>query len=210
MAEPKNSVDKLRKEVDGKERLQQKAKLKFLEEESARRLEETIRKNVEKCLNSEEVKFEIERRIEISRKKLSDDVEAQLKREKEAALVEAKSKEEKPWREREKLNRMQGEIRQLKQKQQELIFALQEVERRYDLTKAAELSYATIQEVEAAITQLEGSTMDNLISTKTVGQALLNRLDDIKVFNPLARSTEERHKAPVKGFDVSKLGEFGT
>ncbi|KAI4321539.1 hypothetical protein MLD38_034907 [Melastoma candidum] len=51
----------------GKERLQQKAKLKCLEEETARRLEETIRKNVEKCLSSKEVKSEIERKDQTHR-----------------------------------------------------------------------------------------------------------------------------------------------
>ncbi|KAI4369603.1 hypothetical protein MLD38_018028 [Melastoma candidum] len=74
-------------------RLQQEAELKRLEEETTRRLEETIRKNVEERLISEEVKSEIERRIEIGRKILFDDVEAQLKREKEAALLEAIHKE---------------------------------------------------------------------------------------------------------------------
>jgi arginine/glutamate-rich protein 1 len=44
-------------------------------------------------LNSEEVKLEIERRIEEGRKKLFDDVATQLDKEKEAALVEARQKE---------------------------------------------------------------------------------------------------------------------
>lgn len=37
--------------------------------------------------------MEIEKRIEESRKKVFDDVDAQLKKEKEAALIEARQKE---------------------------------------------------------------------------------------------------------------------
>lgn len=74
-------------------RRQQEAELKQLEEETARRLEEAIRKNVEERLASDEVKLEIERRIEEGRKKLFEDVKAQLDMEKEAALVEARRKE---------------------------------------------------------------------------------------------------------------------
>ena len=44
-------------------------------------------------MNSEEVKLEIERRIEEGEKKLFDDVAAQLKKEKETALTEARQKE---------------------------------------------------------------------------------------------------------------------
>lgn len=44
-------------------------------------------------MNSEEVKLEIERRIEEGKKKLFDDVAAQLEKEKEAALNEARQKE---------------------------------------------------------------------------------------------------------------------
>lgn len=67
--------------------------MKQLEEETARRLEGAIRKNVEERMRSEEVKLEIERRIEEGRKKLFDDVAAQLEKEKEAALIEARQKE---------------------------------------------------------------------------------------------------------------------
>ncbi|CAL0330600.1 unnamed protein product [Lupinus luteus] len=61
------------------------------------------------------------------------------------------------------------EIRRLKQKREELLFALQEAERRYDLARAADLRYGAIQEVETAIQQLEGSTEENLMLTETVG-----------------------------------------
>lgn len=75
------------------ERRQHEEELKLLEEETARRLEEAIRKNVEEKLNSEEVKLEIERRVAEGVKKLFDDVEAQLEKEKEDALTEARRKE---------------------------------------------------------------------------------------------------------------------
>ncbi|XP_010537384.1 PREDICTED: chaperone protein ClpB1 [Tarenaya hassleriana] len=61
------------------------------------------------------------------------------------------------------------EIRRLKQKREELIFALQEAERRYDLARAADLRYGAIQEVESAIAQLEPSSEENLMLTETVG-----------------------------------------
>ena len=65
------------------------------------------------------------------------------------------------------------EIRRLKQKREELLFALQEAERRYDLARAADLRYGAIEEVETAIKNLEGSTDgntdDNLMLTETVG-----------------------------------------
>ncbi|KAK7411351.1 hypothetical protein VNO78_02784 [Psophocarpus tetragonolobus] len=61
------------------------------------------------------------------------------------------------------------EIRRLKQKREELNFALQEAERRYDLARAADLRYGAIQEVESAIQQLEGNTEGNEMLTETVG-----------------------------------------
>lgn len=63
-----------------------------MEEETAKRIEEAIRKRVEESLSSEAVKLEIQRRIEEGRKKLFDEVAAQLEREKEAALIEAREK----------------------------------------------------------------------------------------------------------------------
>ncbi|OMO81041.1 Chaperonin ClpA/B [Corchorus capsularis] len=61
------------------------------------------------------------------------------------------------------------EIRRLKQRREELMIALQEAERRYDLARAADLRYGAIQEVESAIAQLEGTTDENLMLTETVG-----------------------------------------
>lgn len=74
-------------------RLQQEAELKQLEEETAKRLEEEIRRRVEEKLASDEVKLEIEKRIEEGQRKLFEDVETQLQKEKEAALNEARLKE---------------------------------------------------------------------------------------------------------------------
>lgn len=61
------------------------------------------------------------------------------------------------------------ELRKLKQKREELLVALAEAERRYDLARAADLRYGAIQEVETTIAKLEGSTDENLILTETVG-----------------------------------------
>ncbi|KAB2609448.1 chaperone protein ClpB1 [Pyrus ussuriensis x Pyrus communis] len=52
---------------------------------------------------------------------------------------------------------------------EELLVALAEAERRYDLARAADLSCGPIQEVETTIAKLEGSTAENLILTETVG-----------------------------------------
>lgn len=56
-------------------------------------MEEEIRKRVEEKLSSEEVKLEIERRIEEGHRKLFEDVEIQLEKEKQASLTEARLKE---------------------------------------------------------------------------------------------------------------------
>lgn len=56
-------------------------------------MEEAIRKRVEERLNSEDIKVEIQRRIDEARQKQFDEVAAQLEKEKEAALIEARQKE---------------------------------------------------------------------------------------------------------------------
>lgn len=56
-------------------------------------MEEAIRRKVEESLNSEEIKVEIQIRMEEGRKKLFDEVAAQLEKEKEAAIIEARQKE---------------------------------------------------------------------------------------------------------------------
>ncbi|KAL3655254.1 Chaperone protein ClpB1 [Castilleja foliolosa] len=61
------------------------------------------------------------------------------------------------------------ELRRLKQRRDELTYALQEAERRYDLARAADLRYGAIQEVEAAIAKLEAGGNENGMLTETVG-----------------------------------------
>ncbi|OIS98111.1 PREDICTED: chaperone protein ClpB1 [Nicotiana attenuata] len=61
------------------------------------------------------------------------------------------------------------ELRRLKQKRDELIYALQEAERRYDLARAADLRYGAIQEVETAIANLESTSTESTMLTETVG-----------------------------------------
>ncbi|KAK4402264.1 Chaperone protein ClpB1 [Sesamum angolense] len=61
------------------------------------------------------------------------------------------------------------ELRRLKQRRDELLYALQEAERRYDLARAADLRYGAIQEVEAAIAKLEAGANENGMLTETVG-----------------------------------------
>ncbi|KAF8405726.1 hypothetical protein HHK36_007803 [Tetracentron sinense] len=92
-------------------RRQHEAELKLIEEETARRVEEAIRKIVEESLNSQEIKLEIQRQLEEGQKKLIDEVAAQLEKEKEAALVEARQKEEQVRSEREELDMILEENR---------------------------------------------------------------------------------------------------
>ncbi|CAI9111863.1 OLC1v1012192C1 [Oldenlandia corymbosa var. corymbosa] len=62
------------------------------------------------------------------------------------------------------------ELRRLRRKRDELLVALQEAERRFDLARAADLKFGAIQEVEAALTKLEADTLEvGGILTETVG-----------------------------------------
>nr|XP_010924649.1 chaperone protein ClpB1 [Elaeis guineensis] len=61
------------------------------------------------------------------------------------------------------------EIRRLKQRREELLFSLQEAERRMDLARVADIRYGALQEIDAAIAKLEGDTGENLMLTETVG-----------------------------------------
>lgn len=56
-------------------------------------MEEAIRKEVEQSLNSNDLKLEIDKKLEEGRRWLNEEVTAQLEKEKEAALVEARQKE---------------------------------------------------------------------------------------------------------------------
>lgn len=67
--------------------------MELIKEETAKRVEEAIRKKVEESLNSEEIKLELQRRLEEGRRKLLDVVAVQLEKEKESAVIEARKRE---------------------------------------------------------------------------------------------------------------------
>ncbi|CAA3033061.1 uncharacterized protein At1g10890-like [Olea europaea var. sylvestris] len=92
-------------------RRQQEAELKLIEEETAKRVEAAIQKQVEESLNCEEIELEIHKRLEEGRKKLVAEVAAQIEKEKEAAHVEARRREEQARREKEELERLLEENR---------------------------------------------------------------------------------------------------
>ncbi|XP_021774014.1 uncharacterized protein At1g10890-like isoform X2 [Chenopodium quinoa] len=108
--EQKNANEKLKLEEE-KQRRQQEAELKLIEEETARRVEETICKKVADSLNSEEIKLEIQRQLEDGRKKLHEEVAAELEREKLTAKLDAQRKEEQARKEKEELEKMLEENR---------------------------------------------------------------------------------------------------
>ena len=60
-------------------------------------------------------------------------------------------------------------LRQLKQKREELLAALQEAERRYDLARAAEIRYGALPEVEELIAKLEQEKGDSAMLMEEVG-----------------------------------------
>eukprot|EP00250_Pteridium_aquilinum_P014204 c21844_g1_i1 orf=343-3063(-) len=61
------------------------------------------------------------------------------------------------------------EIRRLKQRREELLFTLQEAERRMDLARVADLKYGALQDIEATIQKVEAGTDENDMLTETVG-----------------------------------------
>uniref|UniRef100_A0A0D6QTS3 Clp R domain-containing protein n=1 Tax=Araucaria cunninghamii TaxID=56994 RepID=A0A0D6QTS3_ARACU len=62
------------------------------------------------------------------------------------------------------------EIRRLKQKREELLFSLQEAERRYDLARVADIRYGALQEIETAIAKYEGNAAEGgFMLTEVVG-----------------------------------------
>lgn len=73
-------------------RRQKEVELRLLEEETTKRVEQAIRKQVEDSLNSEEIKHEIQRRIDEGRKRIHEEVVAQIEKEKVSALVEAQQR----------------------------------------------------------------------------------------------------------------------
>ena len=54
------------------------------------------------------------------------------------------------------------EIRKLKQRREELMFSLQEAERRMDLARVADLKYGALQELDAAIAKGDASAVVQL------------------------------------------------
>lgn len=61
------------------------------------------------------------------------------------------------------------EIRRLKQKREEILFSLQEAERRMDLARVADLRYGALQDIEATIQRMESDTDETSMLTETVG-----------------------------------------
>ncbi|KAL6494523.1 hypothetical protein OROGR_031323 [Orobanche gracilis] len=102
----KDASEKLKKEAEEKKSASSGVRTKI---DRRRNCKESSRRNSEESLNTDEIKLEIERRLEEGRKKLVAEVAAQLEKEKEAALLEARRREEQAQREREKLERMMEE-----------------------------------------------------------------------------------------------------
>ncbi|KAI4964202.1 hypothetical protein ZWY2020_006853 [Hordeum vulgare] len=113
--ENKNAVDKQRLEEE-KKRRQKEVELRLLEEETTKRVEQAIRKQVEDSLNSEEIKHEIQRRIDEGRKRIYEEVVAQIEKEKVSALVEAQQRA--PWSSSKELERYQ-ELERLQKEREE-------------------------------------------------------------------------------------------
>ncbi|GMH25074.1 hypothetical protein Nepgr_026917 [Nepenthes gracilis] len=109
--ERRNASEKLKQEEEERQRRQQEAELKLIEEESAKRVEAAIQKKVAESLESVEIKLEIQRCLEVGRKKVNEEVAAQLEKEKKAALIEARKKEELAHKEKGELERMLEENR---------------------------------------------------------------------------------------------------
>ena len=74
-------------------RRQHEAELKLIEEEASKRIELAIEKLVQEALDSEELRKEVERRLQEGRKKVSEDVLAQMEKEREEAALESQRKE---------------------------------------------------------------------------------------------------------------------
>ncbi len=61
------------------------------------------------------------------------------------------------------------ELHRLKQRREELLAALAEAERRYDLARAADLEYGALQELEQAIAKFEEELQENSMLSEVVG-----------------------------------------
>jgi ATP-dependent Clp protease ATP-binding subunit ClpB len=98
---------------------------------------------------------------------MSDDVQSsfQVRKELEDLRDKLQPLQMKYHKEKERID----EIRKLKQRREDMLFSLQEAERRMDLARVADIKYGALLEVDAAIAKLEGETGENLILTETVG-----------------------------------------
>ncbi len=61
------------------------------------------------------------------------------------------------------------ELHRLKQRREELLAALAEAERRYDLARAGDLEYGALQELEQAIAKFEEELQENSMLSEVVG-----------------------------------------
>ena len=77
-----------------------------------------------------------------------------------------------------KENKRIDEIRKLKHRREELMFSLQEAERRMDLARVADLKYGALHELDAAIAKLESETGENLMPHHPPGRAERRRPQD--------------------------------
>ena len=98
---------------------------------------------------------------------MSDDVQTsfQVRKELDDLRDKLQPLQMKYHKEKERID----EIRKLKQRREDMLFSLQEAERRMDLARVADIKYGSLQEVDAAIAKLEGETGEKLMLTETVG-----------------------------------------
>ena len=98
---------------------------------------------------------------------MSDDVQTsfQVRKELDDLRDKLQPLQMKYHKEKERID----EIRKMKQRREDMLFSLQEAERRMDLARVADIKYGSLQEVDAAIAKLEGETGENLMLTETVG-----------------------------------------
>ncbi|KHG21072.1 hypothetical protein F383_11050 [Gossypium arboreum] len=163
---------------------QQEAELKLTEEETAKRVEEAILEKVEERLNSEEIKQEIQKRLEEGRRRLNDEVAIQLEKEKEAALLEARQKEEQARKEKEELEKMLEENRKRVEEAQrrEALEQQRREEERY-----RELEELQRQKVEAMKRKKQQEEEERLNQMKLLGKNKLRPNFEVEFYYGLLR-----------------------
>jgi arginine/glutamate-rich protein 1 len=85
-------LDEVKILKEEKKNYQNQEETRILDEESTKRLEEEICKKVEESLNTDEVKLEMQSRIEEGRQNLIDGVTLQLQKEKEDKIQEGQQR----------------------------------------------------------------------------------------------------------------------